>query len=202
MIYLLLASIVAGFMAGWMRGGKPSRLADVTFRLWWIVPILAALQSFTINRLHSASRLRLLHPRPLLLIGTYIVLWVVVWWNRRQPGMWFVLLGVTLNLIAIAANGGYMPIIPEALARIGAGEAAYQMPASSVVRGSKDVLVWIDEARFWMLGDLLVIPEPFPWPTAMSVGDVALAVGVFMFIVQSMQSYRVSGSSSGTQHRG
>ena len=48
------------------------------------------------------------------------------------------------------------------------------------------------QARFWILGDILVIPEPFPWPTAMSIGDVLLAVGVFLFIVRATRSYNGS----------
>jgi hypothetical protein len=188
MAYLLLVSIAAALAAGWIRGGSLSRLGEVNFRWWWLVPALALTQSLTIRLLHSASRFNLWHLRPLLMIVSYVILWGVVFWNRRLPGMWIVLLGVTLNLIVIAANGGYMPITPEALARIGAGSAAYQMPSETVIRGSKDVLLRRNEARFWMLGDVLIIPEPFPRPTAMSVGDLMLAVGIFVFVINTMRA--------------
>jgi hypothetical protein len=56
------------------------------------------------------------------------------------------------------------------------------------VLGTKDAVLSSQQARFWILGDILVIPEPFPWPTAMSIGDVLLAVGVFLFIVQVTRS--------------
>jgi hypothetical protein len=187
MTYLLLASIGAGVVVGWMRGGRLSRLGEATFAWWWAVPIVAAGQALIGSLMTSTSRLSMLHPRPLIMIGSYIVLWAVVFRNRHQRGMALVLAGVTLNLIAIAANGGYMPISPQALARIGAGQLAYQIPLGSVVMGSKDVVLQPDEARFWMLGDNLVIPEPFPWPTAMSIGDAFLAVGVFCYIVHSMR---------------
>jgi hypothetical protein len=39
-----------------------------------------------------------------------------------------------------------------------------------------------------MLGDILVIPEPLPQPTAMSIGDIMLAVGVFLFVLNTTQS--------------
>ena len=188
MTYLLLASIGAAVVVGWMRGGRLSRLGETAFKWWWAVPAIAAAQALTVYLMTSTSRLNLLHPRPLIMIGSYIALWVVVFGNRHQPGMALVLAGVTFNLIAIATNGGYMPISPHALARIGAGQLAYQIPLGSVVMGSKDVLLHPDGARFWMLGDNLVIPEPFPWPTAMSIGDVFLAVGVFRFIVRTMRS--------------
>ena len=187
MTYLLLASIGAAVVVGWMRGGKLSRLGEDAFKWWWVVPVVAVVQSLSVSLMTSTSRLNLLNPRPLIMIGSYIVLWAVVFWNRQLPGMALVLVGVTLNFIAIAANGGYMPITPQALARIGAGQLAYRMPLGSVVMGSKDVVLQSDGARFWMLGDNLVIPEPFPWPTAMSIGDAFLAVGVFCYIMHSMR---------------
>jgi hypothetical protein len=187
MIYLLLAFIITAIVVVWMRGGKLSRLGEVAFRLWWIVPLIAVVQSLVIRHMHSTSRLSLWHLRPLTMVFSYLVLWVVVFLNRHLPGMWIALAGVTLNLIPIAANGGYMPITPRALALIGAGDAAYELSSASVVLGSKDILLWPDEAHFWMLGDVFVIPEPFPWPTAMSVGDVVLAVGIFFFILRTAE---------------
>jgi hypothetical protein len=186
MAYLLLASIVAAIIVAWMRGGELSRLGEVKFKFWWLVLVLALVQSLAIRHLYSTSRLSWWHPRPLIMIFSYAILWAVVLWNLYLPGMWLVLSGVTLNLVVIAANGGYMPITPDALARIGAGDLAYGMLSGSVVRGSKDVLLRSFEAHFWWLGDILVIPEPFPRPTAMSMGDLVLAVGVFLFIVRVM----------------
>jgi hypothetical protein len=102
--------------------------------------------------------------------------------------MGLVLVGIALNLLVITANGGYMPVPPEALARLGFGDAAYGITPGTIVMGSKDVLLPSQQALFWMLGDILVIPEPFPQPTAMSIGDIVLAVGVFLFVLNTTQS--------------
>ena len=122
------------------------------------------------------------------MIASFAALWIVVWCNRRLPGIWWALAGVTLNLSVIAANGGYMPISPEAAARTAGREVALQVPIGSALAGSKDVLLSPQQARFWFLGDVMVIPPPFPWPAAMSIGDIALAVGVFWFIVRTSQT--------------
>ena len=188
MIYLLLASIGLATITAWMRRGKLSRLGDVTFRLWWVIPLMAILQSILIRLTHPPNRLEWWRLRPLMMTISYIILWAVVWLNRQLPGMTMVLVGTALNLLAIAANGGYMPISPDALARIAAGLTAYQVPLGNVVLGSKDVLLSPPQSLFWMLGDILVVPEPFPWPTAMSIGDLFLAVGIFLFIYPTMHS--------------
>jgi hypothetical protein len=171
-----------------IRGGRLSQLGEVKFRSWWVVPLTALVQSALIRLPHPDSRLAPWHLRPLAMIGLYIVLGSVIWLNRQLPGMRVVLVGIALNLLVIAANGGYMPVPPEALIRIGVIEAAHPMPSGSIVFGSKDVVLPSQQALFWILGDILVIPEPFPWPTAMSIGDVLLAVGIFLFIVHTARS--------------
>jgi uncharacterized membrane protein len=70
------------------------------------------------------------------------------------------------------------------LVQIGIIDAAHLVPVGSVVLHSKDVVLPSHQALFWILGDILVIPEPFPWPTALSIGDICLAVGVFLFVLQ------------------
>jgi hypothetical protein len=194
MTYLLLASIVLAIVVTWMREGRLSRLGEIEFRLWWVVPLVTLAQFLIIRFSDSPSRLKLWSPRPLIMIASYVILWAVVWQNRHLPGMWIVLLGVTLNMLAIAANGGYMPIPPKALAQIGVGDAAYQMSVGSVVLGSKDVLLPPEQAHFAMLGDVLIIPKPFPWSAATSIGDWVLAVGIFWFITQTAQSGKHSFS--------
>jgi len=185
MSYLLLASLGTAIAIVWLQGGGLGGLGDVRFLFWWMIPIVAAVQSVLIRVPYSDTRLPWWHPRPYAMFVSYVVLWCAVWLNQRLPGMRIVLAGITLNLIVIAANGGYMPVQPEALARLGYGDAAYHMQPGSIVLGSKDVVLPTQQAPLWMLGDVLVIPEPFPWPTAMSIGDVLLAVGVFLFITQT-----------------
>jgi hypothetical protein len=185
MSYLLLASLGSAIAIVWLRGGGLGELGDVKFLFWWMIPTVATVQSVLIRVPYSDTRLPWWHPRPYAMLISYVVLWCAVWLNQRLPGMRIVLAGITLNLIVIAANGGYMPVRPEALARIGYGDAAYQMQPGSIVLGSKDVVLPTQQAPLWMLGDVLVIPEPFPRPTAMSIGDMLLAVGVFLFITQT-----------------
>jgi hypothetical protein len=184
MSYLVLASLGLASLVVWLRGGGLGELGGVRFTFWWMIPSVAVVQSVLVRVPYSDTRLPWWHPRPYAMIVSYVVLWCVIWLNQRLPGMRALLAGITLNLIVITANGGYMPVRPEALARIGYGDAAYQMQPGSIVLGSKDVVLPTQQALLWMLGDVLVIPEPFPRPTAMSIGDMFVAVGVFLFVTQ------------------
>ncbi|MBL7199266.1 MAG: DUF5317 domain-containing protein [Anaerolineae bacterium] len=187
MTILLLASIALAVAIAWMRGGKLSRLGEMQFELWWVVPAVAVVQALGARLGRSPGRFSLSYSRSVTMIASFAALWIVVWCNRRLPGIWWVLAGVTLNLSVIAANGGYMPIPPEAAAHTAGREVALQVPVGSALAGSKDILLPPQQARFWFLGDVVVIPAPFPWPTAMSIGDIVLAVGIFWFIVRTSQ---------------
>lgn len=188
MSYLLLASIGVAILVTWLRGGKLSQLADLHFWFWWAVPLTAVVQSMLVRSSYAGLRLPWWEARPIGMVLSYVLLGIVILLNRQLPGMWAVLGGTALNAITMAANGGYMPITPEALARIGYGDSLHLVPQGTVVLGSKDVLLSPGQGRLWFLGDMLVIPEPCPRPTAMSIGDVLLAVGVFLFILQTTRS--------------
>lgn len=186
--YLLLAGIGLSILVAWLQGNKLSQLADVRFEFWWAVPLIAVVQSMLVRSSSAGLRLPWWEARPVGMALSYVILCTIICLNLQMPGMWAVLGGIALNAIAIAANGGYMPITPEALARIGYSNVVQHMPMGTVVLGSKDVLLSPGQGSLWFLGDTLVIPEPCPAPTAMSIGDVLLAVGVFLFILQTTRS--------------
>ena len=56
---------------------------------------------------------------PPVYVASQVLVLLAVWRNRAIPGMLLVLLGGAANLLAIAANGGYMPVSPDALADAG-----------------------------------------------------------------------------------
>jgi hypothetical protein len=87
--------------------------------------------------------------------------------------MRIVLAGVALNLTVIVANGG-VPIL---------------MQPGSIGLGSGDVVLSTQRTLLGMLSDVLAIPEPFTRPTAMSIGAMFIAVGVFMRLTWTARRY-------------
>ncbi|MHB1417171.1 MAG: DUF5317 domain-containing protein, partial [Chloroflexota bacterium] len=116
----------------------------------------------------------------------YLLLGVVIVANRRLPGMLVVGLGVLMNFLVIAANGGYMPIAPEALVAQGQ-HALAAAETGTHVAGSKDAVVEREQTRLWFLSDVITTPGiPF-WQRSFSVGDVVLAVGLFCLVQGGMR---------------
>lgn len=111
---------------------------------------------------------------PVLLIGQPFsgpllgVLIVALWipYNVRLPGVMLLSLGVFSNALAMAANGGAMPLAPSLLQELGL-EAA----GGRLLLGSKDV---IGQHNLWgWLGDWIVLRAPFQTFVA-SPGDMCV----------------------------
>lgn len=112
---------------------------------------------------------------PLTLSQVLLLIFFVANWNHFTLRL--VGIGVLLNLIAIVSNGGYMPITPQAMSALHSGTEPSQWMAGFTHPGSKDMVLPAAESMFWVLGDVFVLRRPFPFPTAFSLGDVAIVIG-------------------------
>jgi hypothetical protein len=179
---ILLVAILAGLLVGLF-------LARVRKRSWavpqlrkpWLVIIAFVPQFF--NLYLPATRARVADDLASAgLIVSLALLLVFCWFNRRLSGIWLLALGLACNLLAIAANGGFMPISlqvasrlvpPETLATLGSGDRF----------GYKDILLLPEQIRLIWLSDYFLPPEGFPYQVAFSFGDMFIAVGAFWLMV-------------------
>ncbi|MGQ9754658.1 MAG: DUF5317 domain-containing protein [Desulfotomaculales bacterium] len=110
----------------------------------------------------------------------YILLLVLILLNHRLRPVSLPLavigLGTFLNLVAVLANGGYMPVSLEALQHTSPPEEVARMQ-----QGIPDChSTLMDEfSRLTFLADNFYVPRPFPFPAAFSVGDFIIGVGAF-----------------------
>jgi len=178
---ILLAVLVLAFLISLLTGGKLSRLANLPLRAPWLALLGFGLQLYMIYSPADMAQ-GFLSIRTLALIGSYVILLVLIWLNRRLVGMLFIGLGLILNLAVMVANGGYMPITPDAVKAIG---FEYQLESAEIgsrLQDSKDVLLPREQTNLWFLSDVFVLPPPFPIPSVFSPGDIFLAIGACILI--------------------
>jgi hypothetical protein len=110
-------------------------------------------------------------------LASYALLGGCLWANRRVPGVWLVGLGGLLNVIAIAANGGVMPLDPALVVHT-VQQGGHGFVNSGVVA----------HPRLLFLGDVFATPRNWPMANVYSVGDLTILLGVVVLL------HRVTGS--------
>jgi hypothetical protein len=182
---ILLAVVLVSLAIALLRGGDLRRLGDVPIKSGWLVLAAFALQAYLVYVPAGKSE----GPRDLtawLHIATYLLLLAGVWLNRRLPGMVWILAGLLLNLVVIAANGGFMPITPDAVLKLGHIDRVASLEAGQRVYLAKDIVLPRDQTLLWPLSDVFVIALGFPVRSAFSPGDVLVAVGAFLFLQHTL----------------
>ena len=187
--YMFIPSILAlSLVVALLRGGRLSRLFDLPIRYAWLFFIPLALQLLLFTSLRSTFKLSGNADRILYLVSMAIVA-VVLWLNRRLPGIWWIIAGFTLNFLVITLNGGFMPVSNAARAFAG-------LP--SVIGRSHNVIPMTDTTILPWLGDILPLPAWMPAANVFSVGDVLVVIGEWILIQRALvkPSPRTQGSTN------
>ena len=151
-----------------LRGGKLANLVEIEIHAWWLLFVGFGLQILAGALPDDRGSLAVG-----LLLTSYVVLVLVVWLNRAEPGIWIAGLGILMNFTVIAANGG-MPVMMEA-ARVAGGVS------TDIVLDGKHVLLDAG-TRLPFLGDVIPLPR-----NVISLGDVFLAVGLGVFLEDKLR---------------
>ncbi|MFQ6057799.1 MAG: DUF5317 domain-containing protein [Anaerolineae bacterium] len=182
---ILLVAVILALMIGLARGGSLRQVADLPLHWGWVALLAFALQVFLVySPLETQGRL--LSPWAGILVLSYLLLFAVVWSNRSLSGVAIIGLGLALNLAVIVANGGFMPVTPEALKRAGQADLAPSLESGTLVSSTKDIILTREETKLWILSDVFVLPTPLPVASTFSPGDVLIAVGAFMLLQAAM----------------
>lgn len=176
----LLSAVIIGLAIGFVVGGRPKNLGNLSLR-WNVLIFLAlAIQLVMFTGLTVA---------PMIVTAGYIASWLLalVWLGRNLSvaGIPVVLLGGVSNVLAIASNGGRMPVEASLLARTHGSAYVAALAAGHVTSNS---ILATPQTNLRWLTDIILIPPPWPLPTVLSVGDVLIALGVVWLIAAAMRT--------------
>jgi hypothetical protein len=174
----LLPSLGIGLALAVVLGGRPSRLASVRLRLSTLVLLALGLQLVVFTGLGAgipADVGEVLH------VGSYALLIAFAVANLHIRALVPVLLGVSLNAVAIAVNGGHMPISKAAADSVGDIEAT----TLSAGAGHLETNVSLGAQHLRFLGDIFALPPEIPLANTFSIGDLLIGFGMIAFLVVS-----------------
>ena len=175
MSFLVVVSLIVALL----RGGSLLRLGQLHIRHAYLILLGLALQLFVFSpfgaRWESLMGYFYLASLALLLLAVAL--------NRDLPGIRLLGLGLFLNLLVIAANGGLMPISVEAAHRA----RLFDVIATLQAMGRHRHVTLMDEGtKLWFLGDTIVLGYPLPSFQVFSPGDILVALGAFIFLQWAM----------------
>jgi len=178
----ILYAIPIGLLVGLLLGGRPAGVAGVHLRWSWVI-VAGLLVQVVLFSEPVSERIGALGP-PIYVASTATVIAAVVA-NRAITGMLMVAAGAASNLIAIVANGGYMPVSDGAAAVLGAHRPSTY---SNSIQVPDPVLA--------PLTDIFALPPWVPFANVFSVGDVLIGIGVAIVIVSAMRTTSAGSTPS------
>ena len=103
-------------------------------------------------------------------------------YNWRLPGMPILTLGLFMNLLAIGANGGLMPLSTGAAAYLVPEQILSTLQIGARFGMSKDILLTPNAIHLPWLADRFLSPDWISYRFVFSLGDVLIAIGAFLLL--------------------
>ena len=173
---VLIALSGLGIAAGLLRGGSMRNLAALRVRHAWLPLLALGLQACFVVFGREPGSIPTWVRTSVLLI-TYSGMFGFLLLNRDLPGSRVLLAGAALNAAVMLANGGFMPVTPQALERSGHTGYIVTQGDDQFVRRSKDIVLEKEDTRLWFLSDAFGIPAPLPFSSNFSPGDLLIGLG-------------------------
>ena len=168
----ILYAVVAGLIIGLLTGGSLSRLGDLRFR-WAPLILLGMVGQLLLFSTSLGAALGGAAPAAYVLSNALVL--VAVLRNLAIPGLVLVFIGGAANLVTIVANGGYMPVSPEAIVAMG------RLPKAGYSNSKL-----IDGVVLGPLTDIFAMPTWIPLANVFSVGDALIGIGAAIAVVAAM----------------
>jgi hypothetical protein len=173
--------ILIAIITGLFRKGNFNGLADLRLRNGWIFPLLLLMQILIFAFQNKFTWVASISEY--FFLGVYVVGLYFLWINRKQPGFYWIVIGVFLNFIVMAVNGGRMPVSLEAASIL---DPFYADVLQGGIYAKHQMLTSATHLGF--LGDIIPLSKPYPREQVISVGDIIMNIGGFVFVLHLMLS--------------
>ncbi|MBT2695984.1 DUF5317 domain-containing protein [Bacillus sp. ISL-40] len=172
---MVFDGIIISFIVGFLRKGNLRALAQLKLKWGWIFPLLLVVE-LAVFILQNDSKF-LGQVSGYIYIVVYVLGLLFLFINRKNAGFNLILLGVFLNFLVMVTNGGRMPVSLDAASILPAG---YLDVFKEQLYAKHTALT--ESTKLGILGDIIPITDPYPRTQIISIGDIIMNIGAFLFI--------------------
>lgn len=173
---MVFDGIVISLIVGFLRKGSLKSLSHLKFRYGWIFPLLLGIEIFVFVMQNNISILGQLSGYIYIIIYILGLLFLIL--NRRNPGFIIIFLGVLLNFLPMVLNGGRMPVSLKATAAVLGPDYVNVLKHGLYAKHT----ALTNSTRLGFLGDIIPITKPYPKTQIISIGDIVMNIGIFIYI--------------------
>lgn len=113
----------------------------------------------------------------IFVVVSYLLILFPLLVNISIKGAYFAFVGTIVNAAVIFANSGMMPVSEKAISMSG-----YEKTLDAGARLDFMHYVADSNTRLVMFSDVIPVPKPYPFPQIISMGDLLICIGIFIFI--------------------
>lgn len=180
---MFIEPAILGLSFALIKRGKIRNIGKIDIRSWYLFFISAIIQII----LSLGKALNLNFAENLIdnyffyiYFFTYMLLIIGILLNINKRFMKFIFIGIILNGIVIFSNGGKMPVSIDGFKGI---NTSTEIPDREF--DIKHISMG-ENTKFRYLGDIILIAKPYPLARIMSIGDIFIILGVFIFFPDNM----------------
>lgn len=178
---MILVFFVLSVLTGLLRGGKLSRLFYLEFKSIWLFLVAMGIQLALVVFGATGNVLVLEYIQELYIIS-YVLLLIGLFINIKYRSVILVVLGSVMNLFCFMMNSRKMPVSIGGLKLAG-----YDNLVNLVKSGNIALYTPLTEkTKYAQLSQLITIQKPFPFPQILSIGDIVIYIGIFIFVQSAM----------------
>ena len=185
---MLIETLVIAVLIGWFKHGTLKNIENITLNGWQI--ILAGLFAKSIPmllRIISVDQEVCLSLAPWFFVASILMITIGLCVSFSLLPVKIILTGASLNLTVIVLNAGCMPVSTDAMRFAG-------FTMSKLVSQRIDLfhVVMGNWTKLAFLGDIIPIPKPYIFPQILSIGDILMCIGAFLFVIQAMKKNTIA----------
>ena len=172
---MVFDGIVLSLIVGFFRKGNLKGLSSLKLKWGWIFPVLLGIEVFMFLFQNDFKILG--QASGFIYILVYVAGLLFLFINRKQTGFTLILIGVFLNFFVMALNGGRMPVSEQAASIL---DPSYFDALKDSLYAKHQALTGSTKLGF--LGDIIPLTKPYPRTQVISIGDIIMNIGIFLFI--------------------